>query len=179
MSRSQPPPASARRVSYAPPPSIQQASYAPIIESVDHVIHDTGLRPVQLPENMTSDDFTRAVAVATVSALRHQQAYVHTGRSRNAGMADATEVEEAGGHGGHDAPSWSRVTSASVLLACTALYAIIAGQSFSFFSAVSVAHRVLQSYSLTLSTSSWKALESTRSSWERRCLLWSPTQPNS
>ncbi|EIM85854.1 uncharacterized protein STEHIDRAFT_168908 [Stereum hirsutum FP-91666 SS1] len=126
MSRSQPPPASARRVSYAPPPSMQQASYAPIIESVDHVIHDTGLRPVQLPENMTSDDFTRAVAVATVSALRHQQAYVHTGRSRNAGMADATEVEEAGGHGGHDAPSWSRVTSASVLLACTALYAIIA-----------------------------------------------------
>ncbi|KDQ25351.1 hypothetical protein PLEOSDRAFT_40690 [Pleurotus ostreatus PC15] len=30
------------------------------------------------------------------------------------------------GHGGHDAPAWSRTTSASVLLACTALYAIIA-----------------------------------------------------
>lgn len=144
--KSQPPLPSARRVSYAPPPSIQQAgSYAPIVESVDHVIHDTGLRPVQLPENMTSDDFTRAVAVATVSALRHQQAYVHTGRSRNAGMVDATEAEEpAGGHGGHDAPSWSRVTSASVLLACTALYAIIAGEiSPSFLSASLFAHRVL------------------------------------
>ncbi|KXN88148.1 Low affinity vacuolar monovalent cation/H(+) antiporter [Leucoagaricus sp. SymC.cos] len=31
-----------------------------------------------------------------------------------------------GGHGGHDAPSWSRTMSASVLLGCTALYAIIA-----------------------------------------------------
>lgn len=99
------------------------------MESVDHVIHDTGLRPVQLPENMTSDDFTRAVAVATVSALRHQQVYAHPGRPRHVGMTDAAEVEEtAGGHGGHDAPSWSRATSASVLLACTALYAIIAGE---------------------------------------------------
>lgn len=109
----------------------QAGTYAPIIESVDHVIHDTGLRPVQLPENMTSDDFTRAVAVATVSALRHQQAYAHPGRPRHAGMSEPAEVEEAaaaGGHGGHDAPSWSRVTSASVLLACTALYAIIAGE---------------------------------------------------
>lgn len=100
-------------------------SYAPIVESVDHVIHDSGLRPVQLPENMTSDDFTRAVAVATVSALRHQQAYAQPGRAR---VGDGVETEEAGGHGGHDAPSWSRVTSASVLLACTALYAIIAGE---------------------------------------------------
>jgi len=32
----------------------------------------------------------------------------------------------AGGQGGHDAPSWSRTTSASVLLGCTALYAVIA-----------------------------------------------------
>lgn len=35
------------------------------------------------------------------------------------------EADE-GGHGGHDAPSWSRTTSASVLLACTAFYALIA-----------------------------------------------------
>ncbi|KNZ73040.1 Low affinity vacuolar monovalent cation/H(+) antiporter [Termitomyces sp. J132] len=39
---------------------------------------------------------------------------------------DRTSIyHPAGGHG-HDAPSWSRTTSASVLLACTALYAIIA-----------------------------------------------------
>lgn len=72
---------------------------------------------------MTTDDFTRAVAVATVSALRHQQSQAHSyspGRLRGSAADD-------GGHGGHDAPSWSRSTSASVLLACTALYALIAG----------------------------------------------------
>lgn len=31
-----------------------------------------------------------------------------------------------GGHGGHDAPSWSRAVSLTVLLSCTVLYAIIA-----------------------------------------------------
>lgn len=34
--------------------------------------------------------------------------------------------EEEGGAGGHDAPNWSRVKSASVLMSCTILYAIIA-----------------------------------------------------
>ncbi|GAC98106.1 membrane transporter [Pseudozyma hubeiensis SY62] len=34
--------------------------------------------------------------------------------------------EESEGHGGHDAPSWSRGTSLTVLLSCTVLYAIIA-----------------------------------------------------
>ena len=72
---------------------------------------------------MTTDDFTRAVAVATVSALRHQQ--VHGQGSAKLRVSE----HEAGGHGGHEAPSWSRTTSASVLLACTALYAIIAGKS--------------------------------------------------
>lgn len=70
------------------------------------------------PTQFSADDFTRAVAVATVSALRHQQG------QRRAGAG--AEQEEAG-HGGHDAPSWSRGLSASVLLGCTALYAIIAG----------------------------------------------------
>lgn len=31
--------------------------------------------------------------------------------------------------GGHDAPNWSRVKSASVLMGCTILYAIIAGET--------------------------------------------------
>ncbi|KAI0311509.1 hypothetical protein OF83DRAFT_1150588 [Amylostereum chailletii] len=111
------PSTSQRRISYA----IPNAPYAPILESVDHAMKDTGLRPSHLPENMTTDDFTRAIAVATVSALRHQQVNVGPARPR-----DGAEAEEAGGHGGHDAPSWSRTTSASVLLGCTALYAIIA-----------------------------------------------------
>ena len=80
---------------------------------------------------MSREDFTRAVAVATVSALRHQEAQATPGRYRASG---GPEIDDgAAGHGGHDAPSWSRVVSASVLLACTALYAIIAGSSTFIF----------------------------------------------
>jgi hypothetical protein len=75
---------------------------------------------------MSTDDFTRAVAVATVSALRHQHAHTRAAR------ASVAEEEHGSAHG-HEAPEWSRVTSAAVLLSCTALYALIAGTSaFSF-----------------------------------------------
>ena len=78
---------------------------------------------MQLPQSMTTDDFTRAVAVATVSALRHQQTHDQSpARVRTSGP-------EHDAPGGHDAPSWSRTTSASVLLACTFLYALIAGKA--------------------------------------------------
>jgi len=100
-----------------PPMSPTPGSLVPILESVDHALKDTGLQPAQV----TPDDFTRAVAVATVSALRHQQVQARRVRS---GLGDE---EDPAGHGGHDGPSWSRATSASVLLACTALYAVIAG----------------------------------------------------
>ena len=116
-------PAANRRISYANPPVVNGPSFTPILESVDHAIKDTGIQPLQLPGSITTDDFTRAVAVATVSALRHQQ-HRSPARLRTSGA----EMDAGhGGHGGHDAPSWSRATSASVLLACTALYAIIAG----------------------------------------------------
>lgn len=114
-----------RRISYAVPPVINTQGFSPIMESVDHAMKDTGIQPSHLPGNITTDEFTRAVAVATVSALRHQQA-----RSPARARVSGHEMDDGGGHGGHDAPSWSRTTSASVLLACTALYAIIAG-SFS------------------------------------------------
>jgi Ca2+:H+ antiporter len=119
----------ARRVSYAPhlaPQSAQsQTQYTPLLESVDLAIKSTGA----LPSTMSTDDFTRAVAVATVSALRHQHAHTRAAR------ASVIEDEHAAAHG-HEAPEWSRMTSAGVLLACTALYAIIAGSSrfsFAFF----------------------------------------------
>ncbi|KAI0731979.1 hypothetical protein C8Q72DRAFT_185394 [Fomitopsis betulina] len=117
------PPISGRRVSYAPGQVPPSQSLAPLMESVDHAIKDTYLQPTALPESITSEDFTRAVAVATVSALRHQQEFA---RSPARGRMSGAEAEAAGGHGGHDAPSWSRTTSASVLLGCTALYALIA-----------------------------------------------------
>ncbi|KAL0960822.1 hypothetical protein HGRIS_005841 [Hohenbuehelia grisea] len=118
-------PTMGRRVSYAPQAQPHHPGYTPVLETVDQTVKSTGLAPVNLPENMTTDDFTRAVAVATVSALRHQQTHAHSpGRLRSSGGLDSEAG--GGGHGGHDAPSWSRTTSASVLLACTALYAIIA-----------------------------------------------------
>lgn len=97
--------------------------YAPILESVNAAVKETGLQPLHLPPNLTADDFTRAVAVATVSALRQQQ---EPQRARAVSGVEGPAHEE-GGHGGHDGPEWSRVVSASVLLGCTCLYAIIAG----------------------------------------------------
>ena len=119
---------SERRISYVRPPSVPPTpGIAPLLETVDHAIQHTGLQPTALPESMTREDFTRAVAVATVSALRHQEAQAAPGRYRASG---GPEIDDgAAGHGGHDAPSWSRFVSASVLLGCTALYAVIAGPS--------------------------------------------------
>lgn len=125
---------SVRRVSHAPAPvrseshsgfrsqqpSTSAASYIPIVDSVTNAIRDPSLPPIQLPPSLTADDFTRAVAVATVSALRHQQ-------NHEALRPRGGDAHEAA-HGGHDAPSWSRLVSASVLLGCTVLYAIIAGR---------------------------------------------------
>ncbi|KZW03233.1 hypothetical protein EXIGLDRAFT_725690 [Exidia glandulosa HHB12029] len=104
-------PSAARRTT-----SYSQA-YTPLIETVNQAVKSTGLQP---PAQLNADEFTRAVAVATVSALRHQTSPM---RMRTSGGA---EDGGDGGHGGHDAPSWSRGTSATVLLACTALYAMIA-----------------------------------------------------
>ena len=106
--------------------SQQQKNLHPVLESVDHAVKNSNLQNIQLPEPMTTDDFTRAVAVATVGALRHQQ----QAHSHSPGRVREHDGIGAGGHGGHEAPSWSRTTSASVLLGCTALYAVIAGMCF-------------------------------------------------
>lgn len=59
----------------------------------------------------------------------------HSGAVRSAvivpGQDDATgpagtQVDDHGGHGGHDAPNWSRLKSAIILMGATVLYAIIA-----------------------------------------------------
>ncbi|GLB38303.1 putative Ca(2) cation antiporter (CaCA) (TC 2.A.19) family protein [Lyophyllum shimeji] len=87
--------------------------------TTDHTVKDA----MPVPENMMNDEFSRAVAAATVTALRHQQAHAHHGVKSRLSATD----DMAGEHtAGHDAPSWSRTLSASVLLACTALYAVIA-----------------------------------------------------
>lgn len=127
------------------------AGYTPFLESVDRDISTANhLTPMKLPGTLTTEDFTRAVAVATVSALRHQGSIISSHQSsakkdRTAqhnplatATGPATHLAPPGAHakegdddeegGGHDAPSWTRGFSAGVLLACTLLYALIAGE---------------------------------------------------
>ncbi|KAG8769914.1 hypothetical protein FRC15_004319, partial [Serendipita sp. 397] len=120
--------------------------YTPIIEQVKQATRAAvepgvdghgpggggGVEPGRV--NLTADEWSTAMAVAAVSALRQGTAVVDaagpSGRLRASGnvsgVYDSHQVGGGGGHGGHDAPSWSRATSASVLLSCTLLYAIIA-----------------------------------------------------
>lgn len=99
---------------------LQQTGITPLVEQVEQIAKV--VRPT-LPSTITTDDFTRAVAVATVSALRHQSS---ASRLRSSGVGGEQDDGAGGGQGGHDAPSWSRTVSASVLLSCTFLYAMIA-----------------------------------------------------
>jgi len=124
------PTAIGRSSSYGP-------AYTPLIESVNQAVKSTGLQP---PAQVNAEEFTRAVAVATVSALRHQVSPI---RQRSAHAAEEHADGGHEGHGGHDAPNWSRFTSATVLLACTALYAAIAGQSLCLHEYVTYSHIVL------------------------------------
>lgn len=66
-----------------------------------------------LPDTLTSEDVRSALrTLATVTAMQDKK----------------KPEEEEESHGGHEAPSWTRFTSAGVLLACTVLYAAIAGE---------------------------------------------------
>lgn len=111
-----------------------------------------GPRPLQLPEHFSQEEYDRAVALTTSAFhnvlqqqqrrydqqaantaggerdhLRHHQAQAQVQHGKHVSMHEEAAVnEEDEGHGGHDAPSWSRGTSLTVLLSCTVLYAIIA-----------------------------------------------------
>lgn len=103
------------------------AGYTPFLETVNQDMKSSHLTPMRLPSALTTEDFTRAVAVATVSALRHQGSISHPGSARKERPVQLKEEEEEEEGGGHEAPSWTRGLSAGVLLGCTLLYAIIAG----------------------------------------------------
>ncbi|KAJ9125134.1 hypothetical protein QFC22_000088 [Naganishia vaughanmartiniae] len=107
-----------------------------------HRPNNNELSDLQLPphiegEAFNTEEFTRAVAVATVNALKsHENAVAREWRQAKAAAlppidgiappATAASGEQEGGHGGHEGPSWSRTVSTCVLLGCTVLYAIIA-----------------------------------------------------
>ncbi|OJT05597.1 hypothetical protein TRAPUB_3583 [Trametes pubescens] len=59
-----------RHISSAVPPVVNTQGISPIMESVDHAMTDMCMQPSHLLGNFTMDEFTRAVAVATVGALR-------------------------------------------------------------------------------------------------------------
>lgn len=93
------------------------------------------LSNLQLPSGMSPEDFSAAMEAASKTAGSGRIANpavppLH----RQTSHADVAVKHEAEGEsGGHDAPNWSRSKSASVLMGCTILYAIIAGECFCFW----------------------------------------------
>jgi Ca2+:H+ antiporter len=108
------------------------SGYTPFLESMDRNMKDSAMGNMKLPSHLTTEDFTRAVAAATVSALRHQNSVISQSASghkaRAANVSAVTEEEEHEG-GGHESPNWTRGVSTGVLLGCTVLFAAIAGMS--------------------------------------------------
>ncbi len=100
------------------------------MDSVDQAVKQTGLQNIQLSSTLTQDELQRVITAATVSALKHQEAQYHP---RPRSISVAADISDPSAAHGHAAPSWSRTTSYSVLLICTALYAFIAGASVTGF----------------------------------------------
>jgi Ca2+:H+ antiporter len=143
---------------------LQSSGYTPFLESVDRSMKDSPMGNMKLPSHLTTEDFTRAVAAATVSALRHQSSVISQSASghkpRAANVSAVTEEEEHEG-GGHESPNWTRGVSTGVLLGCTVLFAAIAGESLVLLMLVGADQQKFWSMSLM---SSWKASLSMKSS---------------
>lgn len=110
---------------------LASSGYTPFLDSVDKNIKESPMGAMKLPSHLTTEDFTRAVAAATVSALRHQGSVIsHAGsghKPRVNNISSAAEEHDEGEGGGHESPNWNRGVSAGVLLGCTVLFAMIAG----------------------------------------------------
>ena len=85
------------------------AGFTPFLETMDQDVKSNQVTPMRLPSTLTTEDFTRAVAVATVSALRHQGSIIRSQagsgmKARPTGGAeanhDAGNGHEEGGEGG-------------------------------------------------------------------------------
>ncbi|WFD31003.1 hypothetical protein MSPP1_002032 [Malassezia sp. CBS 17886] len=105
-------------------PSLVQPSQA---ASAEHTFHPRGgsdRREGRTPSEHTMRSETHAKVslddIMQDAAMRMYQYLFNQHKSRQAQDADEDE------NGEHDAPSWSRIVSLSVLLSCTVLYAVIA-----------------------------------------------------
>ncbi|GAA5906066.1 calcium/hydrogen antiporter [Sporobolomyces salmoneus] len=84
---------------------------------------------LEVPNGFTPEQFrsvVRAVADAAPTFVPALPQTLRRAPSHVREVSKPTEEEDDGGHGGHDAPNWSRGKSVTVLLGCTLLYAIIA-----------------------------------------------------
>jgi hypothetical protein len=93
-----------------------------------------GHQQLTLDPNSAGQQFTLNLQGLPL-AIRRRESHMSIGPGHARDASHGATVISAGGpsgasgeaHGGHDAPNWSRAKSASVLLACTVLYAAIAG----------------------------------------------------
>ncbi|GAA5926421.1 calcium/hydrogen antiporter [Sporobolomyces koalae] len=85
---------------------------------------------VEVPKGFTPEQFRSVVRAVAHAAPNLVPAVPQTLRRAPSHIREISEhvKEDAGGegHGGHDAPNWSRAKSVNVLLGCTLLYAVIA-----------------------------------------------------
>ncbi|KAL8276252.1 hypothetical protein RQP46_011326 [Phenoliferia psychrophenolica] len=101
-------------------------AYSPSLAAPRTAKSDAAVPGLELPHGLTAEEFSRAFEVvnATAEAMRSQpHPAIHRQPSH---VREVSKAEEEDGQGGHDAPNWSRSKSASVLMGCTVLYAIIA-----------------------------------------------------
>ncbi|GAA5871859.1 hypothetical protein JCM16303_000900 [Sporobolomyces ruberrimus] len=84
---------------------------------------------VEVPNGFTPEQFrsvVRAVADAAPAFVPALPQTLRRAPSHAREISEQNKEEEDAGHGGHDAPNWSRGKSVTVLLGCTLLYAVIA-----------------------------------------------------
>jgi Ca2+:H+ antiporter len=81
-------------------------------------------RNATAPRRSSANPAPTTPAHHSVSAARH--APVRTGTFPDHEYMGEQHAAPAGGHGGHDAPNWSRLKSSIILMGATVLYAIIA-----------------------------------------------------
>lgn len=82
---------------------------------------------VQVPSSLAGEDFSRAIVAENPTQNRPPSVAQSVPEGSLGGAPPSTtQTGHDDGHGGHEAPEWSRTTSSTVLLTCTLLYAAIA-----------------------------------------------------
>lgn len=108
---------------YAKAMALTASAFQTAIQQHQQAQQATGQQQIQRPASTNVG--SRVSVQPHGSHHQHPQGAPNAALPRGVSVVE-TEHEAGGGHGGHDAPSWSRGVSLTVLLSCTVLYAIIA-----------------------------------------------------